>query len=166
MAGPASSTEDTEDNEVIKLLKRLKLWNTKFGWIVVCVVIQAAVWLLFITATERGHYSLWALLPIGLALSLNILFIKWAVGPSDLIGVITVFVSFILALIGTFSYFYWYYGTKENFSTNLTHFDAFYFTIGTLGTGTGSISATNTPSRVLQIIQMTTDFILIVLIAG
>lgn len=150
----------------LKRLKRLKLWNTKFGWIVVGLVIQAAVWPLFITATERGHYSLWALLPIGLALSLNILFVKWAVGPSDLIGAITVFVSFVLALIGTLSYFYWYYGTKKNFPISLTHFDAFYFTIGTLGTGTGSISATNTPSRVLQIVQMTADFILIVLIAG
>jgi hypothetical protein len=169
---PGELNEDNEDNEDIKLLKRIeqsqlgKRINTKLGWIIVCLIIQATVWLLFITATERGHYSLWALLPIGLALLLNALFVNWAVKPSDLIGVITVFVSFVLLLIGIFSYFYWYYGTAKNFSISLTHFDALYFAIGTLGTGTGTISASNTTGRVLQSVQMTTDFILIVLIAG
>lgn len=149
-----------------RLSKLTEPMNTKPVFIVVCSVIQAAVWLLFITATERGHYSLWALLPIGLALAVNGVFVIFAVRPSDLVGVITVFISFVLLLIGIFSYFYWYYGTKKNFSGSLTHFDALYFAIGTLGTGTGTISASSTTGRVLQSVQMTTDFILIVLIAG
>jgi len=152
--------------KLIKLIKFLKLWNTEFGWIVVGLVIQAAVWPLFITATERGHISAWAILPIVLALAVNLVLIIFSVRPSDLIGVIPIFVSAVLVVIGTFSYYYWEYGTTKEFHINLTHFDAFYFAIGTLSTGTGNISAISTTSRILQSVQMITDFILIVFIAG
>jgi hypothetical protein len=152
--------------QLVKLLKFLKLWNTEFGWIVVGLVIQAAVWPLFITATERGHISAWAILSIVLALAVNLVLIVLSVRPSDLIGVIPVFVSAVLVVIGTFSYYYWEYGTTKEFHIKLTHFDAFYFAIGTLSTGTGNISAISTTSRVLQSLQMITDFILIVFIAA
>jgi hypothetical protein len=155
-----------ENSKLGKLLKFLKLWNTEPGWILVGLAIQAAVWLWFITSTERGHISAWAIFSIVLALGVNLVLIIIAVRPSDLIGVIPIFVSAVLVVIGTFSYFYWEYGTTKEFSINLTHFDAFYFAIGTLGTGTGNISAISTTSRVLQSVQMITDFILIVFIAG
>ena len=152
--------------KLINLLKRLKLWNTELGWIGVGFVIQLPVWPLFFTATERGHISAWAIFSIVLALAVNLIFIILSVLPSDGIGVIPIFVSAVLVLIGTFSYYYWEYGTTKDFTINLTHFDAFYFAIGTLTTGTGYISAMSTTSRVLQSVQMTTDFILIVFIAA
>jgi hypothetical protein len=155
-----------ENSKLGKLLKRLKLWNTERGWILVGFVIQVAVWPWFITATERGHISVWAIPSIALALVVNLVLIIISVRPSDLIGVIPIFVSAVLVVIGTFSYFYWEYGTAKEFHINLTHFDAFYFAIGTLGTGTGNIAAVNTTSRVLQSVQMITDFILIVFIAA
>jgi O-antigen/teichoic acid export membrane protein len=150
----------------LKLLKPFKPCNTEFGWIVIGLLIQAAVWPLFITATERGHISAWAILSIVLALAVNLVLIIVAVRPSDLIGVRQIFASAVLVVIGTFSYYYWECGTTKEFNMNLTHFDAFYFAIGTLGTGTGNISASNTAGRVLQSGQMITDFILIVFIAG
>jgi hypothetical protein len=159
----ASNGKTGKLNELIKLIRGI---NTESGWIVVGLAIQAAVWPLFITATERGHISAWAIFSIVLALTVNLVFLIFSVRPSDLIGVITIFVSAVLVLTGTFSYYYWECGTTKNFTINLTHFDAFYFAIGTLTTGTGNISATSTISRVLQSLQMTTDFILIVFIAG
>lgn len=149
-----------------KLCELLRPLNTECGWIMVGVVIQLAVWPWFFTATERGHISAWAILSIVVALLLNLVFIIASVMPSDTIGVIQIYVSTFLVLIGTFSYFYWEYGTAKDFTISLTHFDAFYFAIGTLGTGTGYISAMSTTSRVLQSVQMTADFILIVFIAG
>ena len=150
----------------LKLCELLRPWNIPFVWIMVGVVIQLAVWPWFFTATERGHISAWAIFSIVLALAVNLAFIILFVRPSDLIGVIPIFVSAILVVIGTFSYLYWEYGTTKEFHINLTHFDAFYFTIGTLSTGTGNISAISTTSRALQTVQMITDFILIVLVAG
>lgn len=150
----------------LKLCELLRPLNTEPGWVVAGAVIQLAVWTPFFTATERGHISAWAISPIALALAVTVVFIIVAVRPSDLIGVLTIFVSSVLALTGTFSYFYWEYGTAKDFNINLTHFDAFYFAIGTLSTGTGSISAMSTTSRVLQSVQMTADFILVGLVAG
>jgi hypothetical protein len=155
-----------ENSKLGKLLKSLKLWNTEFGWIVVGLVIQLAVWPWFIAATERGHISAWAITFIVLALAVNLFLIVLSVRPSDLIGVIPIFVSAVLIVIGTFSYFYWEHGTAKEFHITLTHFDAFYFAIGTLSTGTGNISAISTTSRVLQSLQMITDFILIVFVAA
>lgn len=152
--------------KLIKLLRRLHLWNSEGTWILVALLIQAAVWPLFIFATERGHISAWAILSIVVALAVNLVFLIFSVRPSDLVGVISIFVSAVLVVTGTFSYYYWEYGTTKDFTISLTHFDAFYFAIGTLSTGTGNISATSTISRVLQSAQMTTDFILIVFIAG
>jgi hypothetical protein len=155
-----------ENSQLVKLLKLLKLWNTDPGWMILGLVIQAPVWLLFITATGREHISAWAILFIILALAVHLVLIILAVRPSDLIGVIPIFVSTVLVVIGTFSYFYWQYGTAKEFHISLTHFDAFYFSIGTLSTGTGNISAISTASRVLQSMQMITDFILIAFVAA
>jgi hypothetical protein len=155
-----------ENSKIGKLLQRLKLWNKEPGWVLVGLAIQVAVWPWFITATVRGHISAWAIVSIVLALLVNLALIIISVRPSDLVGVIQIFVSAVLVVIGTFSYFYWEYGTAKEFHINLTHFDAFYFAIGTLSTGTGNISAISTTSRVLQSVQMITDFILIVFIAA
>ena len=43
----------------------------------------------------------------------------------------------------------------------LSHFDAFYFALGTLTTGTGNISAISETSRRIQTAQMGIDFLLI-----
>ena len=51
------------------------------------------------------------------------------------------FLAYLFSLIlQLFSYIYWTYGTTKNFSVNLTHFDSFYFALGTLTTvGSGTI---------------------------
>lgn len=67
--------------------------------------------------------------------------------------------SLILQL---FSYIYWTYGTTKNFSVNLTHFDSFYFALGTLTTvGSGTITANSETARQIQAVQMGLDLLLI-----
>jgi bacteriorhodopsin len=55
------------------------------------------------------------------------------------------------------------YGTTSNFSVQLSHLDAIYFSVGTLTTaGTGNIVATSEIARGIQTIQMILDLILVV----
>ena len=66
-----------------------------------------------------------------------------------------------LFLLGVFSFLYFAYGTTANFNVPLTHFDAFYFALGTLMTGTGNINGVSDVARYLQAAQMGLDLILI-----
>jgi len=60
-------------------------------------------------------------------------------------------------LLETFTLVYWSHGTSRNFGMPLSHFDAFYFALGTLTTGTGNISAVTEASRRIQTTQMVID---------
>lgn len=73
------------------------------------------------------------------------------------------FLAYLFSLIlQLFSYIYWTYGTTKNFSTDLTHFDSFYFALGTLTTvGSGTITATSETVRQIQAVQMGLDLLLI-----
>jgi hypothetical protein len=69
-----------------------------------------------------------------------------------------------------FTALYFAFGTRKNFlsdggGTYLSHFQAFYFALGTLGTGTGDISARSELMQCFQAIQMTVDLVLIVIAA-
>ena len=69
--------------------------------------------------------------------------------------------------LGTFSYFYWSYGTPSNFGVSLTHLDAFYFAMGTLSTaGTGTINASSELARGLQTAQTGLDSVLVLFAIG
>jgi hypothetical protein len=68
---------------------------------------------------------------------------------------------FLALLLEIFTDLYWSYGTSKNFTIPLSHLDAFYFTLGTLTTGTGNISAISETSRGIQTAQMGFDFLLI-----
>lgn len=72
-------------------------------------------------------------------------------------------VAYVLSLLlQLFSFMYWADGTTNNFSTRLSHLDAFYFALGTLTTaGTGDISAISETARGLQTLQMGFDLALI-----
>jgi hypothetical protein len=72
-----------------------------------------------------------------------------------------VLVYFFALLLEIFTDLYWSYGTIKNFSIPLSHLDALYFTLGTLTTGTGNISAISETSRRIQTAQMGIDFLLI-----
>lgn len=66
-------------------------------------------------------------------------------------------------LTALFSILYWSYGSRPNFSSNLTRLDAIYFTVGTLTTaGTGSLSAESEIARGIQVLQMVLDLTLVV----
>jgi Ion channel len=73
------------------------------------------------------------------------------------------FLAYLFSLIlQLFSYIYWTYGTTKNFSANLTHFDSFYFALGTLTTvGSGTITANSETARQIQGVQMGLDLLLI-----
>ena len=73
------------------------------------------------------------------------------------------FLAYLFSLIlQFFSYIYWTYGTTKNFSTNLTHFDSFYFALGTLTTvGSGTITANSETVRQIQAVQIGLDLLLI-----
>jgi hypothetical protein len=73
------------------------------------------------------------------------------------------FLAYLFSLIlQLFSYIYWTYGTTKNFSANLTHFDSFYFALGTLTTvGSGTITANSETVRQVQAVQMGLDLLLI-----
>jgi hypothetical protein len=64
-------------------------------------------------------------------------------------------------LLEIFTLVYWSHGTSKNFSIPLSHLDAFYFALGTLTTGTGSISAISETSRRIQTTQMVIDLVFI-----
>ena len=69
-------------------------------------------------------------------------------------------VTSLLNIIWGFTCTYYLIGTNDNFSAQLTHVDAIYFTVGTLTTaGTGSRSATSQLSRTLVSVQMIVDLI-------
>jgi hypothetical protein len=52
-------------------------------------------------------------------------------------------INVILLIMILFGCLYWGFGTRTNFNTNLSHFDAIYFALGTLTTvGAGTIEAT------------------------
>jgi len=73
------------------------------------------------------------------------------------------FLVYLFSLVlQLFSYIYWAAGTTKNFNTSLTHFDSFYFALGTLTTaGSGTISVTSETARHIQALQMTLDLLLI-----
>jgi Ion channel len=73
------------------------------------------------------------------------------------------FLAYLFSLVlQLFSYIYWTYGTTKNFSANLTHFDSFYFALGTLTTvGSGTITANSETARQIQAVQMGLDLLLI-----
>jgi hypothetical protein len=64
-------------------------------------------------------------------------------------------------LLETFTLAYWLNGTSRNFGIPLSHFDAFYFALGTLTTGTGNVSAMTEASRRIQTTQMVIDLVFI-----
>lgn len=65
-------------------------------------------------------------------------------------------------LLQSFSSIYWNYGGGRDFSTHLSHFDSVYFSVGTLTTGTGTISAMSETVRGIQTLQMLLDLVLLV----
>ncbi len=66
----------------------------------------------------------------------------------------------LLNILTVFTYAYYLIGTEANFSAQLTHVDAIYFTVGTLTTaGTGSLSATSQLSRMVVSVQMIVDLV-------
>ena len=97
--------------------------------------------------------SLSALVPIA---ALVFLLIKRANGWS----VAIMFVNALLTIIGVFASIYWDSGGIHNFTYKLSHLDAVYFTLGTLTTGTGNISAISEYSRGVQTIQLVCDLAL------
>jgi hypothetical protein len=87
-------------------------------------------------------------------------------GPNALVRW-AVLISALSASIGTFSSLYWSYGTPANFGTQLTRFDAFYFSLGTLSTaGSGNIMAISDVSREIQLLQMALDLGLVLFAVG
>jgi len=94
---------------------------------------------------------------------LVILPLIWLVASRRFRPVVTAFVLAygFAVLLETFTLIYWYHGTSRNFGIPLSHFDAFYFALGTLTTGTGSISAISEASRRIQTTQMVIDLVFI-----
>ena len=83
------------------------------------------------------------------------------------IWLLAIFVFFSLSVLTvSFSSLYWRYGQYGNFNFQLSRFDAIYFTIGTLGTGTGNIFAISETARAIQLAQMGVDFGFILLAVG
>lgn len=75
------------------------------------------------------------------------------------------FIYGVNILLIIFSYVYWLFGSKQNFSSPLTKFDAFYFALGNLTTaGTGSINAISELGRILQAIQIIIDSVVMLFI--
>jgi hypothetical protein len=58
-------------------------------------------------------------------------------------------------ILQLFSYIYWTYGTKQNFSVHLSHLDSLYLALGTLTTGgTGNVAAISETARRIQMLEM------------
>lgn len=64
-------------------------------------------------------------------------------------------------LLETFTLVHWSHGSSRDFSMPLSHFDAFYFALGTLTTGSGNVSAISEASRRIQTTQMVIDLVFI-----
>ena len=124
--------------------------------VVFLFAVQLAVWLVFflVPQSKRSGIDILGTSLLFIYLAFTIYVIIWLVQYRApvwmLVSMLTLSVS---SLILVFATLYWDIGTKANFSVELTRFDAVYFSVGTLGGGTGSIVATGVPSRSLQIFQ-------------
>jgi hypothetical protein len=98
-----------------------------------------------------------------LVIFLAILPLIWLAASKRFRPVVTALVlaSGFAILLETFALVYWSHGTSRNFSIPLSHFDAFYFALGTLTTGTGNISAMSEASRRIQTTQLVIDLVFI-----
>lgn len=140
------------------VLKRLwQVYNTTFN-----VLVLIVIWGLFLLSYRRSVWPTWQVIAyiVGALGAISDL-VEAARGKSSLLRVGMQLTYCFLYLLGLFSFLYFIYGTSRNFNISLTHFDAFYFTLGTLTTGTGNINAISEMARYLQGTQMALDLILI-----
>lgn len=164
MAGSQmSEEEDTRFDKFADLIVR----NSYVVVSIAMLMIIAIPWVRFLLATDPRPQSMLDIginafsvaVPIG---ALVIFLIKRANG----LAVTIMFVNAFLTLIGAFASIYWDSGSANNFSIKLSHLDAIYFTLGTLTTGSGNISAITEYSRGVQTIQLVLDLALMGFAAG
>ncbi len=122
---------------------------------------QIIVWTIFALSGPRQQplagrtFELIALAAIGAVVL--VWYTRNAMSRWDLV-VVTVF--FISLLIVSFAWLYWGYGTKGNFSRDLSKWDAVYFALGTFTTaGTGGLEAKTELAEALVSCQLVLDFV-------
>jgi hypothetical protein len=124
------------------------------------VLILGALIFGFLTQPQDASFNFWLIGGFALVSAASIVSIvaKYMNLVSSRLGIYFDLVFYLLAFVSMFSLIYWTYGTSHNFSTQLTHLDAIYFTMGTLSTaGTGNIVPVSELARGLQTLQMLLD---------
>ncbi|HEX3488938.1 MAG TPA: ion channel [Streptosporangiaceae bacterium] len=114
----------------------------------------------FLRQPQGASFNFWLIGGFALVSAASIVSIvaKYMNLVSSTLGIYFDLVFYLLTFVSMFSLIYWTYGTSHNFSTQLTHLDAIYFTIGTLSTaGTGDIVPVSELARGLQTLQMLLD---------
>lgn len=132
------------------------------------VLVQISFWAAVLLLTQRHHLAAWtivvdAVLLLWGVLGLAAMALAGVKLPRLILGVL----SNLSLLLITFSWFYWEYGNRPNFTQPLTHLDSLYFALGTLTTaGTGDIAAKSETAIGLQTAQMAVGLILTLFVAG
>jgi ABC-type multidrug transport system fused ATPase/permease subunit len=132
-----------------------------------CVLFSAVFWIAEFNESQRVPDGLFNVI-VGIALvcsfiALVILFI-WRRASGFTVAVLLAFTFSVFLLY--FSSFYWSSGSVKNFSEPLSHLDSLYFTLGTMGGGTGNLWAVSESARLIQSVQMILDFALILFTVG
>jgi len=124
------------------------------------VLILGALIFGFLRQPQTASFNFWLIGGFAVVSAASIVSIvaKYMNLVSSTLGIYFDLVFYLLTFVSMFSLIYWTYGTSHNFSTQLTHLDAIYFTIGTLSTaGTGNIVPVSELARGLQTLQMLLD---------
>jgi uncharacterized membrane protein len=131
----------------------------------ICIVFVAGAsgWVAALAPNKRHAdigVALYANLAIVLVLAAFVLYLVVANAPALLIMLNSLAV--ISNTLAAFTGVYYNIGNNGNFSVKLTHLDSVYVALGTATTaGTGSIAAQTDTARLVQTIQMGTDFVII-----
>jgi len=124
------------------------------------VLILGALIFGFLRQPQTASFNFWLIGGFAVVSAASIVSIvaKYMNLVSSTLGIYFDLVFYLLTFVSMFSLIYWTYGTSHNFSTQLTHLDAIYFTIGTLSTaGTGNVVPVSELARGLQTLQMLLD---------
>jgi len=138
------------------LTKRLRVIRYRLSR----VLILGALIFGFLRQPQTASFNFWLIGGFAVVSAASIVSIvaKYMNLVSSTLGIYFDLVFYLLTFVSMFSLIYWTYGTSHNFSTQLTHLDAIYFTIGTLSTaGTGNIVPVSELARGLQTLQMLLD---------
>jgi voltage-gated potassium channel len=133
---------------------------------------QIVLWGSFVLAEQRGSSMASTVLVVGMSMATIAYgaYVTIDAASSRLVtmaAIIRLAVFTVLFLVGSFSRFYFSYGTHHNWSVRLSHLDALLLSVGILTTaGTGDVQPHSELARGLITAQMSVDILVVTVMAA